>query len=445
MPNRKLLAAALFLPLIIILSACSFGVTLDEMLSPPKLTDEQSEIYQALVKSKGAGFRLKYPKSGDYRSAFVVYDFDGEPTDEAIVFYEIEGINSERALWLNFLDQDENHEWESVYDLAVSGTEIERIIFANLGNDDKTSIIVCYSVSQSEKSFTLIQYSDKTPERILSDNYTYLEVDDYFNEGRELFVIKTDHTVETSTALFYSAADGSLSISRSCGLNPDAYEYTGVTKGFIDEKTEAIIINYRKNDTSRSLYGTDVLVMRSGTLVNPILKNAENIDLVTRRVNSSTELANPCDIDGDGFIEFCSTTAFPGHSSRAIADRVHATVWMSLSYNTLEKKYYSYYNGKNGFVFIMPNRWQNEVTATVSLDGNRVSFYVAEKSVEDATIQLLSIRTIQDGLEAANLEGWNLYAVNPKKKVRYYIRSEYPENILALTEDEMKYGFRLLE
>lgn len=445
MRNRRFFAAALFLPLVFFLTACSFGVTLDEMLSPPKLTDEQSEIYQALVKSRGSGFRLKYPKSGDYRSAFVVYNFDDEPTDEAIVFYEIEGLNSERALWLNFLDQDENREWESVYDLAVTGTEIERIIFTPLGNDDKINIIVCYSVSQSEKNFTLIQYDNKIPERILSDNYTYLETDEYFSEGRELFIIKTDHTVETSTALFYSVTDGSLSINRSCGLNPDAYEYTGVTKGFVDEKTEAIIINYRKNDANRSLYGTDVLVMRSGTLVNPILKSTENIDLVTRRVNSSTELADPCDIDGDGYIEFCTTTAFPGHSSRAISDKVHATVWQSLNFNTLEKKYYSYYSEKNGFIFIMPNRWQNEVTATVSLDGNRINFLVTEKSVEDATVQLLSIRTIQDGLEASNMDGWSLYAVNPKKKVRYYIRSENPDNTLALTEDEMKYGFRLLE
>lgn len=439
----KKIASLLLLSSVFTQTACSYGMSLDEMLSPPKLTDEQSEIYQALVKSMGTGFRLKYPKSGDYRSAFVVYDFDSEPTDEAIVFYEIEGMNAERSIWLNFLDQNDNGEWESVYDLAVTGTEIERVIFTPLGDSEKTNIIVCYSVSQSEKNFTLIQYSNKVPERILEDSYTYLGVDDYWAEGRELFVIKTDHTVETSTALFYSSVDGLLAISRACELNPDAYEYVGVRTGFLDEKTEAVIIDYRKND-NRVLYGTDVLVMRSGMLVNPILRNAENIDLVTRRTNSSTELANPCDIDGDGYIELCSTTMFPGHSGRAAADRVYATVWRSLDYNTLERKYYSYYSEKNGFVFIMPSRWQNDVTATVSLDGSRVNFLVAEKSVEDATVQLLSIRTISDDLDPPSGDGWMLYAANTKKQLRYYIKCENPENALALTEDEMEYGFRLI-
>ena len=62
---------------------------IDGVMSPPKLTEEQNMIYAALEDSVGKNIRLKYPKTGDYKSAFVMQNIDDEPGEEAIVFYEI--------------------------------------------------------------------------------------------------------------------------------------------------------------------------------------------------------------------------------------------------------------------------------------------------------------------------------------------------------------------
>lgn len=84
---RKASALMAVLCLVTMLCGCSAGFFSGDLLTSPRLTDEQTEIYNALTASAGR-VDLRYPHTGSYRSAFVIRNIDGEPTDEAIVFYE---------------------------------------------------------------------------------------------------------------------------------------------------------------------------------------------------------------------------------------------------------------------------------------------------------------------------------------------------------------------
>lgn len=76
------------------LSGCSaVGLDVENKLRPPKGTGEQEAIQQALetyirkyVDNSGS-YLLKYPQSGEHRSAFLVDDFDGDGQQEAYAFY----------------------------------------------------------------------------------------------------------------------------------------------------------------------------------------------------------------------------------------------------------------------------------------------------------------------------------------------------------------------
>ena len=64
-----------------LLSGCNvISTDVDDLLRPPQLTAEQSDIHNALVSAIGSGrtIKLKYPKRGDYLSAFVMYDLDND-------------------------------------------------------------------------------------------------------------------------------------------------------------------------------------------------------------------------------------------------------------------------------------------------------------------------------------------------------------------------------
>lgn len=82
---RKASALMTVLCLVTMLCGCSAGFFSGDLLTSPRLTDEQTEIYNALTASAGR-VDLRYPHTGSYRSAFVIRNIDGEPTDEAIVF-----------------------------------------------------------------------------------------------------------------------------------------------------------------------------------------------------------------------------------------------------------------------------------------------------------------------------------------------------------------------
>ena len=56
--------ALLLLASVLMISGCSAGVSVENLLTPPKLEAEQNEIYQALINSSGTGIKLKYPKGG---------------------------------------------------------------------------------------------------------------------------------------------------------------------------------------------------------------------------------------------------------------------------------------------------------------------------------------------------------------------------------------------
>lgn len=82
---RKASALMAVLCLVTMLCGCSAGFFSGDLLTSPRLTDEQTEIYNALTASAGR-VDLRYPHTGSYRSAFVIRNIDNEPTDEAIVF-----------------------------------------------------------------------------------------------------------------------------------------------------------------------------------------------------------------------------------------------------------------------------------------------------------------------------------------------------------------------
>ena len=66
----KRILLALLLCTSLTLSGCAYGQTgIDGMLKPPKLSDQQNEIYAALQASVGKNITLKYPRTGDFTSA----------------------------------------------------------------------------------------------------------------------------------------------------------------------------------------------------------------------------------------------------------------------------------------------------------------------------------------------------------------------------------------
>ena len=84
--KNKIVLSAVLLACLWALSGCSgFSSSTADLMRPPRLTPEQSAINEALTAAAlTQTYTLKYPKSGEYRSAFVFHDIDGDGVEEAI-------------------------------------------------------------------------------------------------------------------------------------------------------------------------------------------------------------------------------------------------------------------------------------------------------------------------------------------------------------------------
>jgi hypothetical protein len=412
------------LAVMLVSSGCAFGAV-EDMLSPPRLTDEQQAIYSALTDSKGTGFNLKYPRTGEHRSAFVIF---GGNQDAAVVFYEVSGINIERALLMNFLYKDAGGNWESRYELPIRGIDIESVSFASFGEEAEESMLLSYSVGQGEKKCMVISHIGSRPTSQFDDIYSFMHVDYFFGRDyKELLVIKNDRSAPSATASFFTYRGGQLFRSAQCELDPSAGEYTGVFQGNVSEDTPALFINHRKYESADS-YGTDLLYVAGRRVVNPIESNPENSARVLRRIGNVTELANPADIDGSGIILLpASSGEFPGYTHLPPQETLRPVIWRSLSGNSLVDVYHTFYSERWDFVFMLPGRWLNTVTAAVDIESGTVSFYRAGTPIEEADELILQITITQ------NEAGFE-----------YFFDSPEPENPLTLTAEEFEFAFRIL-
>ncbi len=434
---------------IMLLSGCSMGASMENLLTPPKLDAQQNEIYQALINSSGSAVQLKYPKGGDYRSAFVVRNIDDEESDEALVFYLSDSVQTgEAALRLKVLDQYDG-KWQAVYDLACIGSEVDSISFTNIGAGENTDIVIRFSMlNQTEKAFSVLNYSDGVAKELCAASYSCLEVLDLNNDGEEELVsVSTDKTTGVSTAAMYSRVEDNFQKISEAQLVGTHSEITGVTKGMVAENIPALFLDHSRG---QGLYGTDVIYCRGNKIISPDSIGADaDSSIVARFTNNYLADINSRDIDGDGFLEIPSMTALPGYETLPRAEQLCAVQWYTILDNNFTLEHYSYYSSKFGFALLFPNRWRGVVTAVPDLQNNEIIFirYDVNWGLEvNSATELMRIRIVDRNDIEAMSGATSMKVLGATDECIYYYSETdgYRTGKLALSEDELKNSFIIL-
>lgn len=410
------------------MSGCTiFDGSLESLLSPPKLTEVQTAIYNALILSTGEQIELVYPTGGEYRSPFVLHDLDSERTDEAIVFYRVKSMsdNSESSLRMNFLDQTEGG-WVSMLDRPIAGTGIESVNFYNF-NDDVSIALTCTALAQTERSLLILKYADGRVDEQFRSNFNFLQVTDLDNNGLdELFLVNYDtvmgyHHAHLLGSVLTEEPDGdsySVGVMSSVPLFTDISSIQALTRQKLNENESLLFIDYFKGDNA---YGTQILLSYKNNLTQIISEG------LNRRSNSNTPLQYSIDIDGDGRVEVPVTVALPGYENRTVPEQLYSVEWYYADEENnkmLTKKYTTYVNSGGDYLFYIPVRWQGLVT--VEKGGGAVRFV---KYDENAT-PLLAIMLSDTPPE--NEEGWEKYVDG------VYINASETDDPMVLTRDELR-------
>ncbi|MDD7556893.1 hypothetical protein [Ruminococcus sp.] len=414
---------------VMLLSGCTFSTSIDGLLSPPKLSLEQEQIYDALRRAAGSSISLKYPKTGGYLSAFIVSDIDGDGEDEALVFYEKNLLrNEENALRLNVLDQIEGS-WRSVYDLAAGGAEVEEVMISRLGSNSRTNIIVGYSmVNQGERVLSVYDYRQGELTETLNSSYSLADVCDLDRNGEnELLIVCGQALSQSARAMTYVLAqDGSYYESR-VELNEAFTDFANLLYG---NTAEGIPCVWLDGITGPSTVQTQVLTLENGVLT--LLYSDKDSGI--RTVRQSGYLT--CDLDGDGVAEIPVNTLFPGYTDATESEQIPMTSWYECRGGRLMRKCSGYYSPARQFAFVLPRRWERKVTLKQDALAEELVFYRLGRSLEDSTVPLLRL-CVTDNADTAQDRLDNGYILLCSKNgLRYLAQLPDTGDELALTVSE---------
>ena len=430
LPLKKIFFGVISLIFAAAFSGCSFAGSVDLLLSPPKLSEEQTAVYEALQRSAGKDVKLQYPRYGEYRSAFVFADIDGDETDEALVFYEKTG-ESEGAgnVRINVIDMIDG-EWRSVYDHAGVGTGIDRIIFADIGSSERMSVIIGYTLLSGEKNAVVYSYEDGRLFSDYSDNYSTMFVLDMDRDGIDnLVLIRPGNQLKKASMSLVSrnSEDGSVAETGSIALDESAADFVNVISGYVGTETPAIFID----GLSSGQLTTEIIYSMNGSLRNPLYLGESGMIENTRRQAGYLST----DIDLDGIVEIPTRSPFPGYASGS-RESLYSTNWNVFDNYSIVKKYSSYYSIADGYCFIFPSRWDGVVTAKKDDATGDIVFYRFQTDITNSNTELMRIAVAGDYETEAYIEnGYTLLKSN--NHTNYFVKLpdiEYEPLVLTSTE-----------
>lgn len=423
---------------LMLLSGCSdFNIGSDSLLYAPALNKEQSFIYNVLISSVGKNITLKYPKNGSNRSAVVITNIDDDESAEAIVFYQKDdAAATDTSVRVNIIDKV-NGKWRSVYDISGEGKDIDKVIIKDIENIGKTIFIGYGTLNKSINMLCGYKYSNNVLTDAFSTPYSYFDVVDLKGGDKsDIFVMNQNEDLKVAEAYFLGFDEDRKIYEKSrVSMCAPANDYKNISISNTDKGKKIIVLDsLSENNTIK----TEILGLANGKLYNPMAEAPQQFFDVTLRQSAYTSV----DFNRDGIIEIPITTPFAGYYDVPDEQKIMATNWYDFEmYYKLKKKYTSFYNFNDGYVFILPGRWTGMVTIKKDSVTDEYVFYKFDETLDNSTTELMRIKvSLRKNTENYIDAGYTL--IYSKGRIDYMVKIPDDSNEpLILTVAEVTNSF----
>lgn len=224
--------SVIILLLAVLLTGCHpVDIRVQTQLVPPGLSGDRAEIQTAFEsylyvqrESLVDTYRLEYPASGDYRSAFILKDIDGDRAQEALVFYRRYADSNE--IHMNILCDGKNG-WHSVADFVCSSTSVQEVRFADLFGDGGVQILVGWSVGSTRESrLQIFRWQQDAVSLCYSGLYSFLVPIPLSSENKDDLLLIHLQADSTATATLLSTVGNGMVAVANTPLDGTVLRYT---------------------------------------------------------------------------------------------------------------------------------------------------------------------------------------------------------------------------
>lgn len=384
MSVKKILCIALSLACALCLCGCDLLVfDTEELIAPPQLTGDMHPIEEALRGSAGSGYTLKYPTSGDRRSAVMLEDIDGDATFEAIAFYSTSD-DELTNMHINVIRR-KGEDWLSVSDQSIVAAGVEMVDFCDLDNDGVLEILVGWEIyGSSEKQLAVYSLvGDTLTQRLLQQYTGFLCCDLDGDEQNEIFIHLINATEGTNKAAVYNLHEGGIKQTAGCMMDSTVKTASQPQLSVLSNGKTAIYIDEIKGVGAV----TEVLFLQNGELVNPLLDTEiayENTRTLRAAALSIT------DINGDGILEIPVASELP--AADGSQEKLYYTNWCSFNGEKLTTQLVAVHNTVDGYYLNVPAAFVGKIAITKDVANHRriIHSYDADTATVGGRLALIT-------------------------------------------------------
>ncbi|MBQ2825246.1 MAG: hypothetical protein IJF19_03125 [Clostridia bacterium] len=436
--KKKLLSLLLASTMGLSMAGCSsVGLSVENLMHPPKAVGDKAEIQTLVDSVAGEGHTLKYPQSGNYRSAITMQDIDSDNIDEAIAFYMPQGdIATVHVLLMDNIDG----KWQSVGDFKSQSTAVDSLSFCDLDGNGISEIVTCWKTyNASVNQLSVYMYEENKAREIVTDSTcsSLLYGDFTEDEGDELLLLNLFSTDKDATAQLTDLSENKSELVTigTTPLNPDVVSYAQLLTGNIFENQFGAVIDGCTKNTGE--YTTQLLYY------NTYYKSLERISFTDNLPYNQALRSYPVmskDINGDGIIEVPAAFKLNIEKDRTDAVAAADLYWCQQTHDgTVLLISHQAVSFAYGFSFEVPDKWEGKFTALTDYEKNEVTFYEWDK---DKTTDILMKVKISEKEKEENLEGFEVLVDTDSRIYAYSVPES--SNPLILTVDEIKSAFELM-
>lgn len=436
---KRLILTVFTVCFVLLFSGCDvFTADTAELFSPPSLSGELKAISDALKESAGGDYTLKYPLAGEYRSAVVQKDINGDKVEESFAFYsKTEGDVT--TMNINVVCKN-GEKWVSAGSQSIVAGEVDRVDFCDLDLDGTLEILVGWQIyGNSEMQLAVYSFKDNVLTQRLMNRYTHFTVCN-LNEDKksELLIIEMNTAESVNKASLYVFSSEGVSQIGYCELDSKVQSIGTPIIAELSSGKSAVYL-----DSVKGLGAiTEVLFFEKGELVNPLFdEETKETSATLRSVDFSIR-----DINGDGILEIPVQLNVPAVAKREVTEKLYLTKWCSFNGEWLTVKSTSMINIIDGFDYTIPQNLVGNISVLKDTD-NRVreiySYNAEEMTIGESLLYIKSVK--KTDWDNGKYEPLNLKKITENDKTVFACRISEQGEKVGLSFEKVKSNFKLYE
>ena len=421
------------------LSGCAlFSNNTAELLKPPALAGENSKIANAIAQSAGDDYTLTYPARGQYRSAVVQNDIDGDGIEEALALYA-KTEEEEMVMYADLFFVSEG-KWKSVAKRGIVAGGVDRVEFSDLDGDGKKEIIIGWEIyGTSEMQLGIYSFrKNELVERMLEQYTSFACCDLNEDKKDDILLVYLNTAEQTNTAFLYGwdGMEAQAKMLCSCPLDSSVKTVNEPIVATLSSGKPAVYLDEIKGAGAV----TEVLLTRGESLVNPLFNPESGETAATLR----SAALNVKDINDDGVVEIPVQRSVPSVLESETNEKLYLTDWCSFDGETLTTQMTAMMNMADGYYYVLPEGMTDQIAILKDTEEHIREIYRYRPETGEATELLVSFVAVPTGSDGATYQNEGYHEILSDRVLKYLCKTGSAK-IDGFSLKEIKASFRIIE